>query len=278
VELAGVHYTLTDAGSKNGTSLNDRKLIEGKRYRLSSEDVVTICGYRIVVNLSVPLRTPYSAEKTDILEREMVLISRGQDEIRAQMEIVEGPGAGTVLDLPPSRMEASIGTAEDCDLKVDEKKVGALRLLVIHTPAGWRVDEASLERAGRLVACPSRGRLHDGDDIVIGKTRIRLRDPVDRVLADLKTKREIDTLPCREAEEAPARTETAGKPDALAPQPPDHGEEAESGKKPAAREGSRASQRGKESSPYGAEYRIAAIAFGIIAFLVSLLILILIFF
>jgi pSer/pThr/pTyr-binding forkhead associated (FHA) protein len=43
IELVGVHYTMTDAESKNGTSLNGKRLIGGKRYRLSSDDVVTIC-------------------------------------------------------------------------------------------------------------------------------------------------------------------------------------------------------------------------------------------
>jgi hypothetical protein len=267
---------MTDAESKNGTSLNGKRLIGGKRYRLSSDDVVTICGYRMVVNLSVPLRDPYSAEKTDVLEREMFLTSHGQEEAPARLEIVEGPGTGASLDLPRDRMEASIGTAEDCDLKIDEKKLGDLRLLVILTPTGWKVDEASLEQAGRLVACPARGRLHDGDDLVVGRTRVRLLDPVDRALADLKTKRELETLICREAAGAPP-TEPEGEPEASTAPPPAPRDEPERTGKASVRGKSRPPEE-KDASPYGAEYRIAAIAFGIIAFLLSLLVLILIFF
>ncbi len=277
VELVGAHYTITDAESKNGTLLNDRRLIEGKRYHLASSDVIAICGYRIVVNLSVPLRDPYSAEKTDVLEREMYLSSRERDEAHACLEIVEGPGAGKILDLPPARPEATMGTAEDCDLKVEEKKAGALSLLIVLTPTGWKIDEASLERAGRMVTCPARSRLHDGDDIVIGKTRIRFRDPVDRALVDLKTKRELETLPCREA--AKPLAQAAGpEPEGRPPGAPERRAEEAGERALPIREGSPSPGRAKDSSPYGAEYRIAAIAFGIIAFLVSLLILILIFF
>lgn len=277
IELMGAHYTLTDAESKNGTILNDKRLIEGKRYHLASNDVVTICGYRIVVNLSVPLRDPYSAEKTDVLEREMYLSSRAQGEANACLEIVEGPGAGKTLDLPTTSPEATMGTDEDCDLRVEDKKAGALSLLIVLTPTGWKIDEASLERAGRMVTCPARGRLHDGDDIIIGKTRIRFRDPVDRALGDLKTKRELETLPCREAAE-PLPAERVREPDGPARRTPERKAGESEEKAPPVQKASRSPGRGKDSSPYGTEYRVAAMALGIIAFLVSLLILILIFF
>jgi predicted component of type VI protein secretion system len=272
-------YCLLDKNSKNGTYLNGKRLLRGKRYTLSTGDEIRICGFRITVNLSVPLAETFSAEKTDILAREIFLSAMaGEEEKIILLEIKKGSDAGKIHEIPPGRKTITVGTSDDCDVRINEKKVKDFGMEINLTPSGWRINEDSIFQARRFISYPARGKLHDEDEITIGGTRICFHDPVDRSLSDLRSKKgpEIqngeEDLPPEPASPAEAgeTKETMDERERKKPQTLPE-------KKPAAVQQLR---QGKSEirEKYAAEYRIAAIAFGIIAFLLSLLLLILVLF
>jgi pSer/pThr/pTyr-binding forkhead associated (FHA) protein len=268
IEMIGTTYALMDAGSKNGTFLGGKKILPGKRYHLSSSDSIRICGFDIRINLSVPLAEPYSAEKTDVLARDMLMLGMaGRSDSGAWVEVTSGTGAGKTFRVPPSARLFTVGTSEGCDLPIVEKRAGELRIEIELAPAGWRINENSFRAAAHLVSFPAKGRLRDGDEIEIGKTRILFHDDIDRALAGLKTRRDLE-----EAEAPPS-------PEQVQPQQPGEEKPQESaGRGKTGKAGSAADGPAPQTEKYAMEYRIAAIAFGIIAFLVSLLILILLLF
>jgi pSer/pThr/pTyr-binding forkhead associated (FHA) protein len=268
IEMIGTGYTLTDAGSKNGTYLGGKKILPGKRYHLSSLDSIRICGFDIRVNLAVPLAEAYSAEKTDVLARQMFMLAKeGGGDGGAWVEVTAGASAGKSFRVPASARRFTIGTGDDCDLPLLEKRLRELRIEIELAPAGWRVSEDCVRHADPAVSFPAKGRLHDGDEIEIGKTRIRFHDETDRALAGLRTSREV------EPEEPPPSdlvSRAQGRGEEKPQVSPERGQ--------AGKRGDDAERPAAQTDKYAVEYRVGAIAFGIIAFLISLLILILLLF
>ncbi|MFH1434160.1 MAG: FHA domain-containing protein, partial [Pseudomonadota bacterium] len=264
-------YHITDTGSKNGTHLQDVRLHPGKRYPLSTGDAIRIGGFVLTVNVSVPVAEAYSAEKTDILARNMLVAgSKENEKSGLRLEIIEGESKGMAFEAPKGSHSVSVGTADDCDLVVTEKVIRNLKLMIALTPAGWKIDEESVADHFRSVTYPARGRLHDGDEITIKKTVIRVHDDVDKTLSRLKTDKELEAgvepPPPENTQLSPSDLDAAHE---TGPAPEE--------KQPAPSPVRQQEPPGKEEK-YSTEYRIAAIAIGIIAFLVSLLILIFILF
>ena len=276
IETVKDFYHITDTGSKNGTYLDDTRLHPGKRYPLSTGDTIRIGGFVLTINVSVPVAETYSAEKTDILARNMLVAgSKENEESGLRLEIIEGESKGMAFEAPKGSHSVSVGTADDCDLVVAEKVIRNLKLMIALTPAGWKIEEESVADHFRSVTYPARGRLHDGDEITIKKTVIRIHDAVDKTLSRLKTDKELEAE--GEVPAQPVKAELDPTDLAAAPGAADHESPAPEEKKPAPSPVRRQKPEEKDEK-YGSEYRIAAIAFGIIAFLVSLLILILILF
>jgi hypothetical protein len=269
IEMSDTSVTLTDSDSRNGTLLNGKKLVRGKRTRLSSGDVIGICGFSVKVTLSVPLAEAYSAERTDVLEREMFLAATPPETPGCRLEIVAGADEGAVFDLPAAGT-VTIGTAQGCDITFAEKKARELRLTLVLTPAGWKIEEATAADTAVPVTMPARGRLHDGDEIIVGKTKIVFHDAVDKMLTGLRARREAEAQPDEAgAAGAPLRPPAAG----AAAKPA-----AETSPKPASSARPHDAREGGAGEKYAAEYRIAAVAFGIIVFILSLILLIILFF
>jgi pSer/pThr/pTyr-binding forkhead associated (FHA) protein len=264
LEMSDTSVTLTDSDSRNGTLLNGKKLVRGKRTRLSSGDVIGICGFSVKVTLSVPLAEAYSAERTDVLEREIFLAATPPETPGCRLEIVAGENVGAAFDLPAAGT-VTVGTAQGCDFTFAEKKARELRLTLILTPAGWKIEEATAADTAVPVTMPARGRLHDGDEITAGKTKIVFHDAVDRMLAGLRARREADAQPDEGGTRPPGGGAAAGPAPETSPKP------ASPARAPDAREGG-------PGEKYAAEYRIAAVAFGIIVFILSLILLIILFF
>lgn len=274
IEMVETSYFVTDRVSKNGSYLNGSRLLAGKRTRLSTGDTLRICGFEIRINLSVPLADAYSAEKTDILEREIFLSSRSRDENESVFfEITEGSDSGRKFKVPSGLKTVTIGTAQDCDFSFNEKRAKKFCMRIDLTPTGWKIDENSVGDARRLVSFPARGKLHDGNEITVGKTSILFHDSIDAALSILKTEKELEASP--EVEVVPGEPRPSpGGPFPEKEQPSQERKKEKAEKQRMSRGEAAAGQKEK----YAAEYRIAAIAFGIIAFLLSLLLLILVLF
>ncbi len=266
IELVGANYCLIDTGSKNGTYLRGKKISPGKRYPIAARETIGICGFDIKVSLAVAQVEPFSAEKTDVLARNMLAAGGAASKgYGVRLEVIEGDSAGKIFEVPPKARSFTIGTDEKCDLHIIEKKAKKVRLEITLEPGGWKIKESV------CLPDPARKKLRDGDVLAIGNTRIIFHDEIDRILTEIKTRQDFDE------KELLSLPPAAGKPS------PPHATSEEKNEVDLGREENRNENVGRKSASsmteiYAAQQRIAAALVGIIAFLISLLILILLLF
>jgi len=288
IEAHGPFFTIIDNKSKNGTYLGDIKLTPGKRYQLKNHDCIRICGFEIKVELSVVMDEPFSAEKSSNLAREILLYqnssinsenetgsqessdSKDRNAINHQhkwsvsIEIISG-NRTTEFYVPVTKKTFSMGTTPDCDYVISEKKISNVKLEMNMTPLGWKIVKKLLPSNPLHISLPPSERLKDGTAIVIGKTKIVFHDPIDRELTRLLTAKSLEEN-IRTSPQNFATHEVNHK---------EHKEENDAKKKSETQNLKNDSHTVVGNNfEYISEFRIIATLIGIVAFLISLGILI----
>jgi predicted component of type VI protein secretion system len=142
IRALGVGYVLFDEGSTNGTRVNEVLLVEGRPKPLRSNDVVDLGGYRLQIEVGVPVAQTMSARLTADFARQM---------LSEQLE--------SSLESAVEEKLAAIQTAEDERvelLPIDEEKPS--------TPPPPRESRPSRPRSSRpegdtiTVEAPKLGR------------------------------------------------------------------------------------------------------------------------
>ena len=147
-------FYLEDSNSRNGTWLNGERVTSPRRLR--HLDVITLGRFADLV----------------FVEREGdVPVAVADSPLRVQIEWVDGPGRGSLLDVPLG--ESLIGRAESCAIVVDSS--AASRAHARLTVSGDRVTIEDLGSAngttvdGQALTTPVT--LHNGAEIAIGEAR-----------------------------------------------------------------------------------------------------------
>ncbi len=270
ITLDGGGYAIMDEGSTNGTRLNGTPIPQMCRQPLRSDDVIEIAGYRIVPSLAVALEEGGGGDRTDALAR--ALISGAADGEEAPLEITDGPVLGSTLSFPASQGRSiKVGCEGDCDLRLSDPRLAGLKLEFRPDPAGW-----TLVVTGGGGSQLRSARLSDGKIISVGGTRIRFRDPVDARLTEILETRDDLQMEPRPGQEPGSPGTAGGKarqsrdaegPGDPRPRPPSR--KAPPDQPPALSREERRSQ---------IEYGWMVIALGIVAFLASLALLLLLMF
>jgi pSer/pThr/pTyr-binding forkhead associated (FHA) protein len=78
----GTGYVLIDEGSTNGTRVNEALVVPGRAKTLCHEDVIDLGGYRLAVELGVPVATTMSARLSGELARRLLAEQLGMDDAR----------------------------------------------------------------------------------------------------------------------------------------------------------------------------------------------------
>jgi pSer/pThr/pTyr-binding forkhead associated (FHA) protein len=106
----------------------------------------------------------------------------------ARIEVVDGPDAGTVVELADD--ELTIGRGRDCRLALADELVSRRHVTVQRDGRGWMVRDLGSKRGARLDDAPvdANGSLwRAGTELVVGASRLRLIDPVPAALDELCT-------------------------------------------------------------------------------------------
>jgi pSer/pThr/pTyr-binding forkhead associated (FHA) protein len=214
VEVDGGRYTIRDSGSLNGTKVNGSRIPPDYRHPIRSDDVIEIVDFKIVPTLSVPMQGAHSDERTETLAREL-LRSEAASLGAARLEVVEGPDAGAALDLPMDPgARVRIGDSEECEMRITGEEASGIVLELSNGISGWHLESTS----GDVTLGDGRRRsvrLADGQMISLGCTRMRFLDPLDAYYSRLlATREELD------ASIAPARTRREPETPPAAPPPP----------------------------------------------------------
>lgn len=78
IRAEGAGYALVDEGSTNGTRVNEAPLVPGRPKPLRPNDLVDLGGYRLTVEVGVPVAHTMSARHSNDLARQMLADQLGQ--------------------------------------------------------------------------------------------------------------------------------------------------------------------------------------------------------
>lgn len=213
VEISGSRYTIRDEGSTNGTVVNGHRIPLSFRQVIKSEDVIEIGGFRIIPTLSVPMDGTHSDERVEAVARQL-MCGVETDLGDARIEVVAGPDVGSSLILEREGQKSyTIGTSGEHDLSLTEPQLEDRVLRIRHSVRGWVLHQ-DVDGPG------ARKRLTHDRSIEVGETRMHFSDPVDAMYQSL----------LRQREEIPWNPpEPEGDPPAAQPPEGDPGEPGDSG-------------------------------------------------
>ena len=95
-------YILVDEGSTNGTRVNENPVVAGRPKPLRTRDIIDVGGYRLVIDIGVPVGQTISARLTTEYARKMLeeQDADGQKSMEAQLEAIQS-GADQSVELLP---------------------------------------------------------------------------------------------------------------------------------------------------------------------------------
>jgi hypothetical protein len=161
------------------------------------------------------------AESTGTIARRLVadLFQAPGAEV-ASLTVTAGPGLGRRLLLAQPERTYRVGRAPSCDLVLPDDDVSREHAAVERRWDGVHVRDLGSKNGVRRGEARLEGeqRLFDGDEVVLGESRLRLEDPEGRYLARMRTEEQPAPNVAREAVapqspvDAPAPTPLAGVP------------------------------------------------------------------
>ena len=180
ISAQGAGYTLLDEGSTNGTRLNGKAIPPGRPSKLRSGDVIELGGFALGVETHVLLAASTGAERTSALARRLVREALSPEERLAApaLIVVQGPDAGERLELPPPPGRLILGRAQEADLRLVDADASREHAEVEIDLDGALIRDLQSKNGLRVNDQPTRERrLRDGDEIVVGASRLRYEDP-----------------------------------------------------------------------------------------------------
>lgn len=106
----GTGYVLIDEGSTNGTRVNESLVVPGRAKTLYHEDVIDLGGYRLAVELGVPVATTMSARLSAELAHRLLAEQLGvEDErqVETQLSAIQDERDQPIELLPIARERPS---------------------------------------------------------------------------------------------------------------------------------------------------------------------------
>ncbi|MCA9531520.1 MAG: FHA domain-containing protein [Myxococcales bacterium] len=211
----GLGYSLIDEGSTNGTRLNGRPLVPGRRSPLRSGDRIEIGGFVLDVEVGVAVSAATSDGRTASFARRMLraIYDDASPLEPPSLSVTAGPDLGlrVTLDAVPSvvsigRDRTSTLTLTDGDVSRQHARVERdLDGVVLHDVGSKNGVEVNGKR------CDKR-HLRDRDEVRLGQTVLVFEDPAEAALRACADEEDREmALPSLE------RLDDAPEPEALPP-------------------------------------------------------------
>lgn len=190
-------WYVCDGGSTNGTAVNGVRLATSERVQIEDGAVLDVGDFRITLKFAASDTEALDntrTESTEALARRMVeqaLAAVGATAPAPSLEIVSGAGRGTRLLLDVARADNAwtIGRAASCDLVLDDVDASREHVRVRRYLTSVLVADLGSKNGIYIGSrrVEDERRLHDGDELVVGATRIQFRDPAEAYLRDLES-------------------------------------------------------------------------------------------
>jgi predicted component of type VI protein secretion system len=101
-------YVLVDEGSTNGTRVNEIRVVPGRPKALRNHDLVDLGGYRLTIDVGVPVAQTMSARLTADFARRILaeqMDANGEPDLDAELNAIQA-GPDERVDLLPIMKEA----------------------------------------------------------------------------------------------------------------------------------------------------------------------------
>ncbi len=182
VEVDGARHTLRDESSTNGTTVNGERVPSDFKQPIRSDDVIEIGGFKIVPALGVPMEDVHSDERTERIARTL-LGSTASGHAPARLEVVDGPDAGIAIELDGRESEPVVmGGGEGCAMRLTDPEAREIRVEIRPGLGGWRLVP---DGEGQQPV-----RLRTGESFEIGANTLAFSDPLEAYYATLLSTRE----------------------------------------------------------------------------------------
>ena len=103
IRTEGAGYVVFDEGSTNGTRVNETPLVPGRAKTLRPHDLVDLGGYRLTIEVGIPVAHTMSARHAASFARSMLAEQAGPgaaDQLEAQLDAIQ-QGSDERIDLLP---------------------------------------------------------------------------------------------------------------------------------------------------------------------------------
>lgn len=237
LEFVGGALVVVDRDSRNGTAVNGRRVVPGRPKALRSGDRLRLGVVELEVEVGTPVAAATTAEGTAELARRLlreVLDPGGAGGRTPCLRVLNGTGAGTVVELPEAPARVRLGRGEGCDLVLADADASREHCEVVLGVAGARVCDLGSKNGVAVDGQPvHEQRLRDGSELLVGRTVLVFEDPAERAAAAIGALSDDeltdDPLPAAVAPPAPeadAASDGSAPPAPLPAQPAPDGEAA----------------------------------------------------
>lgn len=201
-------YVILDNESTNGTRVNGTRVTGDRPKRLHDGDHIEVGAYVVEFKSGVLLQAPATIERTAELARRLFRNSQAGARVGApRLVVLSGPDTGKSVDIPPPPSRVRVGRGEECQLVLPDERVSREQLELVHDLDG--VLLTSLDTKNGVDVNNQRvahRRLRDGDELVIGATRLLFEEPAEESIDSLveEADRPVAAAPAAAAAGQPA--------------------------------------------------------------------------
>lgn len=199
LSVAEDQHTLVDSGSTNGTYVNGQPVPRDRPKTLRDGDLLTVGGYILAFHSGRTAAPIVTAERTAELAKQMLRRPRGAGVMVVsppRLVVLNGPhtGASLVVAEPPVRL--LVGRGESCQLQLTDANISREHMEVTRDLEGVVVrnlDSANGVRWGDHAV--HERRLRDGDELMLGATRLLFEDPAEELLKSIASEPDLKIAP-----------------------------------------------------------------------------------
>ena len=172
-------YVLVDEYSTNGTSVNGQRLVPGRGKLLRGGEQIALGGFSLTCHAGIVARNPASADHTAAVALRIVREVLGVERV-PKLTVVEGPDAGKQIELTAVPSRVLIGRADTADLMLVDADASREHAEVLRDLDGILIRDLGSKNGIRIHGRAVRERrLRNGDEFILGATRIAVEDPAD---------------------------------------------------------------------------------------------------
>ncbi len=187
-------YSVSDMGSTNGTYVNGQRISTDRPKRLVDGDLITVGSYVFAFHIGRSKAPLITAERTAELARRILRSQRGGAAASSQPRLVvlNGPHTGASVETGDPPLRLLVGRSEQCQLQLSDANVSREHMEVTRDLEGVSIrnlDSANGVRWGERAV--HERRLRDGDELVLGATRLLFEDPAEEWMKNLASEADV---------------------------------------------------------------------------------------